>query len=48
MPVEVSIGAGESLIQWILLPRLLELRRALRNTTFVLQNLQTEEMLTRL
>lgn len=48
MPVEVSIGAGESLIQWILLPRLPELRRALHNTTFVFQNLQTEEILTRL
>jgi len=48
VPVEVSIGAGESLIQWLLLPRLPELRRALRNTTFVLQNLQTEEILAHL
>jgi hypothetical protein len=47
-PVEVSIGAGESLIQWLLLPRLPEMRRELRNTTFVLQNLQTEEILARL
>ena len=47
-PVELRVGAGESLLQWFLLPRLPELRQSLSSTSFVLQNLQTEEILARL
>lgn len=44
----VRIGAGESLIQWQVLPRLSTLRRALPNTLIVLKNRRGGEILTEL
>jgi DNA-binding transcriptional LysR family regulator len=45
---EVNVGAGESLLQWLFLPCLAELRARLPAVAFVLHNLQTEEIITRL
>ncbi|MBM3837139.1 MAG: LysR family transcriptional regulator [Verrucomicrobia bacterium] len=47
-PVEVVIGAGESVIQWLLLPRLEELRRRLPNVRLKFLNLPTTEAVKRL
>jgi DNA-binding transcriptional LysR family regulator len=44
-PVELVIGAGESLIQWLLLPRMGTLTRDHPRLSVVLQNLRTEEIL---
>jgi DNA-binding transcriptional LysR family regulator len=44
-PVELVIGAGESLIQWLLLPRLSRLTAAHPRLRVVLQNLRTDEIL---
>jgi len=45
-PVELTIGAGESLIQWLLLPRLSGLAAAHPKLTVTFQNLKTDEILT--
>lgn len=42
----VRIGAGESLIQWHVLPRLQALRRAMPNVLFELRNRRGEDILT--
>ena len=44
-PLELTIGAGESLIQWLLLPRLSGLSVAHPRLTVVFQNLKTNEIL---
>jgi len=47
-PVEVVIGAGESLIQWLLMPRLDRIRERLPNVRLKLLNLPTAEAVKRL
>lgn len=47
-PVELAIGAGESLIQWILLPRLVYLKKQHPKLKVTLQNLRTDEILKQL
>ena len=47
-PVELLIGAGESLIQWLLLPRFSRLTTDHPRLNITLQNLRTEEILKRL
>jgi DNA-binding transcriptional LysR family regulator len=47
-PVELTVAAGDSLIQWVLLPRLAGVRVPLRNVTFRILNLPTTEITTRL
>lgn len=47
-PVELVIGAGESLIQWLLLPRLAGLAEAHPRLAVAFQNLKTDEILRRL
>jgi DNA-binding transcriptional LysR family regulator len=42
-PVEVVIGAGDSVIQWLLLPRLAEIRRRFPGVRFKFLNLATDE-----
>jgi DNA-binding transcriptional LysR family regulator len=44
----VRFGAGESLIQWIVLPRLPRLREAMPNTVFSFRNLRSEEVIEQL
>lgn len=44
-PLELRVGAGESLIQWLLLPRLSGLSAAHPRLTVAFQNLQTDEIL---
>src|SRR5207249_11236065 len=44
-PVELVIGAGESLIQWLLLPRLSGLAAAHPRLAVTFQNLKTDEIL---
>src|SRR5271166_7116127 len=46
--VEVSVGGGESFLQWLLLPGLAEFRAKHPTITLVLQNLRTEETVSRL
>ena len=46
--VEVTIGAGESLLHWLLLPTFAAFRALQPSTTLVLQNLQTDEITARL
>lgn len=43
-PVEIRVGAGESFLQWLLLPRMQRLRAELPNTVFTLRNLRTEQV----
>jgi DNA-binding transcriptional LysR family regulator len=47
-PLELKIGAGESLIQWLLLPRLSGLSAAHPRLTVTFLNLKTDEILKRL
>ncbi len=47
-PVELTVAAGDSLIQWVLLPRLKSIRDKLPNVTFRTLNLPTAEIVTRL
>jgi DNA-binding transcriptional LysR family regulator len=47
-PVELTVAAGESLIQWLLLPRLPAIQKKLPNVAFRLLNLPTAEIVTRL
>lgn len=42
LPLELTLGAGESLIQWLLLPRLAGLSKAHPRLTVVFQNLKTD------
>jgi DNA-binding transcriptional LysR family regulator len=44
-PVELMIGAGESLIQWMLLPRMSQLMAVQPKVVVGFQNLRTEEIL---
>lgn len=44
-PVELSIGAGESLIQWLLLPRLPRFAAAQPRVTVSFRNLRTDDIL---
>ena len=46
--VELTLSAGESLIHWLLLPRLRSIREKLPSVTFRLLNLPTAEIATRL
>jgi DNA-binding transcriptional LysR family regulator len=46
--VELTLAAGDSLIQWLLLPRLRDIRDKLPNVTFRMLNLPTTEIATRL
>jgi len=47
-PLELTIGAGESLIQWLLLPRLSGLSAAHPRLTATFQNLKTDEIVQQL
>lgn len=47
-PVEISLAAGESLLQWLVLPRLSRVREKLPDIVWTLQNLQTSEIVERL
>src|SRR5258708_3771717 len=47
-PVEVAIGAGDSIIQWLLLPRLAEIRKRLPRVRLKFLNLPTDEAVKRL
>ena len=47
-PVEVVIGAGESVIEWVLMPRLAEVRKKLPNVRLKFLNLPTGEVVRRL
>ena len=47
-PVEVVIGTGESVIHWLLMPRLEELRKRLPNVRLKFLNLATAEAVKRL
>jgi DNA-binding transcriptional LysR family regulator len=47
-PLELKVGAGESLIQWLLLPRLSGLSAAYPRLTVTFQNLKTDEILKQL
>ena len=47
-PVELVVGAGESLIQWLLLPRLSGLAAAHSHLAITFHNLKTDEILHRL
>jgi DNA-binding transcriptional LysR family regulator len=44
LPVEIVIGAGESIIDWVLMPRLAELRQKLPNVRLKFLNLATSEV----
>lgn len=48
LPVEVVIGAGESVLDWVLLPRLGEVRARLPNMRLKFLNLATSEVVRRL
>ncbi|MFZ2642100.1 MAG: LysR family transcriptional regulator [Verrucomicrobiia bacterium] len=47
-PVELVIGAGESLIQWLLLPRLRQLTAGQPRINMTLENLRTDEIILKL
>lgn len=47
-PVEVVLGAGDSLIQWLLMPRLAELRGRIPNVRLKFLNLSTSDAVRRL
>ena len=47
-PLSYSIGGGDSLVQWLVLPRLARLQGALPNVSLRLQNLRTAEVISRL
>lgn len=48
LPVEVVIGAGESVIDWVLMPRVAEVRQKLPNVRLKFLNLATSEVVRRL
>ena len=45
---EVNVGAGESVLQWLFLPNLTQIRTRLPSVSFILHNLQSEEITARL
>lgn len=47
-PVTFSIGSGDSLVQWLILPRLAALQKRLPNINLRLQNLRSVEIANRL
>jgi DNA-binding transcriptional LysR family regulator len=47
-PLSFSIGGGDSLVQWLVLPRLAELQKNLPKINLRLQNLRTVEIINRL
>ena len=47
-PVTFSIGSGDSLVQWLILPRLAALQKRLPNINLRLQNLRSAEIANRL
>jgi DNA-binding transcriptional LysR family regulator len=47
-PVEIVIGTGDSLIQWLLLPRLKDIRQHIPRARFKFLNLPTDEAVKRL
>lgn len=48
LPVEIVFGAGESVIRWMIMPKLGEVQKHLPNTTFKFLNLPTNEIVRRL
>lgn len=48
LPLSFSIGGGDSLVQWLILPRLAELQQNLPKISLRLQNLRTAEIISRL
>lgn len=42
--VELTLGTGEAMIQWLILPRMYEINRGLRGALVGLRNLQTQEI----
>jgi DNA-binding transcriptional LysR family regulator len=46
-PIRIHVGAGDSVIQWHILPRLAEIRKALPKTALRLLNLPTEQIVER-
>lgn len=42
--LSITIGAGDSLIQWLILPKLAELHQSVRMSTFLLKNMQSREI----
>jgi DNA-binding transcriptional LysR family regulator len=47
-PRKITIGAGDSLMHWLILPRLEVIKNRLPNTVFALLNLKSTEILNRL
>ncbi len=47
LPIEVVLGTGESIIQWVLMPRLATIREALPNVRLKFLNLPTSEAVRR-
>lgn len=48
LPVEIVIGAGESIIRWLLMPKLVEVQKSLPNARLKFLNLPTTEIVRRL
>ncbi|SPE56871.1 Transcriptional regulator, LysR family [Verrucomicrobia bacterium] len=48
LPVDIVIGAGESIIRWLLMPKLVEVQKALPNARLKFLNLPTSEIVRRL
>jgi DNA-binding transcriptional LysR family regulator len=48
LPVEIVIGAGESIIRWLLMPKLAQVRKRLPNVRLKFLNLPTGELVRRL
>jgi DNA-binding transcriptional LysR family regulator len=48
LPVDIVIGAGESLIRWLLMPKLVEVQKSLPNARLKFLNLSTGEIVRRL
>jgi hypothetical protein len=46
--VDIVIGAGESIIRWLLMPKLVELQRGLPNVKLKFLNLTTRGIVRRL
>lgn len=44
LPVEIVIGAGESIIDWVLVPRLADVRKQLPNVQIKFLNLESDEV----
>ncbi len=48
LPTEIVIGAGESMIRWVVMPKLKEVQKALSNARLKFLNLPTDEIVRRL